>query len=193
MSYSKLNSITKDQLNNLISTSHSFFQVLQGLGYTNIYDKRTMERVKKKCLEYDIDYSKLREDRSLEKLVCSNCQRLLPITEFHQSNGKVHHLCKECKKQYQNEHYLNNINELNEYKASRSCKKCGENRFYLLDFHHINPDEKDYGIARRAHTNLSTLMPEINKCVVLCANCHREFHYLQEKNKDFTLEEYLDA
>lgn len=33
---------------------------------------------------------------------------------------------------------------------------------------------------------------EIKKCVVLCANCHREFHYLQTKNPSYTLKEYLE-
>ena len=34
---------------------------------------------------------------------------------------------------------------------------------------------------------------EIKKCVVLCANCHREWHYLKEKDANLTFEEYLNS
>jgi hypothetical protein len=47
-----------------------------------------------------------------------------------------------------------------------------------LDFHHINPDEKEFEIDIRkfSNTNLEDLQKEIDKCILLCANCHREEH-----------------
>ena len=43
--------------------------------------------------------------------------------------------------------------------------KCGCSKFYLIDFHHINPAEKDYAISENSHAKFDTLMKEIQKCV----------------------------
>lgn len=47
-----------------------------------------------------------------------------------------------------------------------------------LEFHHINPDEKEFQIDMRHFSNnsLEKLQTELDKCILLCANCHREEH-----------------
>ena len=65
----------------------------------------------------------------------------------------------------------------------------------MLDFHHINPATKVERIAKMVsnHYNADSkeIQEEIEKCVVLCANCHREFHYLQSLDSNLTIEKYL--
>ena len=57
------------------------------------------------------------------------------------------------------------------------CEKCGyDDCLASLDFHHIDSNEKDFNIARKA-TKWSDIVLEVQKCMLLCANCHREFHY----------------
>jgi ribosomal protein L37E len=59
------------------------------------------------------------------------------------------------------------------------CVICGYNKCRrALDFHHINPDEKDFRIADLGHGSIkwSKIEKELRKCVVLCSNCHREVH-----------------
>lgn len=59
------------------------------------------------------------------------------------------------------------------------CERCGyDKNMSALDFHHINPDEKEFEIDIRkfSNTNLEDLQKEIDKCILLCANCHREEH-----------------
>lgn len=58
------------------------------------------------------------------------------------------------------------------------CSKCGYNKcMNALDFHHLNPEEKEFNIARDRHTlSWKTLEKELDKCILLCANCHREEH-----------------
>jgi hypothetical protein len=53
----------------------------------------------------------------------------------------------------------------------------------VLDYHHIDPSVKEDSVARMISNNyrLDTVMEEITKCVVLCSNCHREFHYLEDR------------
>lgn len=66
------------------------------------------------------------------------------------------------------------------------CECCGYNKnIAALEFHHINPEEKDYQLDLRAFSNYSLehLRSEISKCKLLCANCHRELH-----NEELTLE-----
>ena len=191
MAISLIDTISTDKLKQLISESHSFYQVAKGIGYSQIYSIKTIAKIKSRCNTEQIDYSHLREDRQLETLICTECGKEQPYNNFYTYNGKVHHICISCKKTQQNDYYHKNIQDLNNYKASCHCAKCGESRFYLLDFHHKDPQEKDFGIAQRANTKLLTLMPEIQKCVVLYSNCHREFHYLQQLNSDFTLNHYL--
>ena len=71
------------------------------------------------------------------------------------------------------------------------CVKCGESRPYILAFHHISPEEKDSGPATLlGDSKIEEFFEEIKKCVLLCNNCHGEFHYL-EANEGITLEKYL--
>ncbi len=54
------------------------------------------------------------------------------------------------------------------------CTDC-KNTFppYVYDFHHLDPKIKDSGIARIMGRTWEKIVPELNKCVLLCANCHR--------------------
>ena len=82
---------------------------------------------------------------------------------------------------------------VSELKSQVSCQKCGEKRGYCLDYHHIDPVTKKFNIAHYLanSTSMKDLDSEIKKCVVLCANCHREFHYLETRDNTFTLEKYI--
>lgn len=51
--------------------------------------------------------------------------------------------------------------------------KCGD----ALDFHHIDPKQKDFSLSVKGLTrSWDKIQKEIDKCVLLCANCHREVH-----------------
>ena len=67
------------------------------------------------------------------------------------------------------------------------CAVCKETAYECLDFHHVNPKEKEYAVKKLLLQNkLSTVVEEAKKCLVLCANCHRKHH---AKNLD--LQPYL--
>lgn len=65
-----------------------------------------------------------------------------------------------------------------EQARSRGCQICGYTKCKkALEFHHVDSSEKDAGIAKAIKLwGSKKLMQEIEKCVVLCANCHREVH-----------------
>ncbi len=70
------------------------------------------------------------------------------------------------------------INLYNEYKSNRKCFICPENDPITLDFHHLIESEKESLVHRMVYNGRSwtQVMKEIEKCVLLCANCHRKVH-----------------
>ena len=58
------------------------------------------------------------------------------------------------------------------------CQICGYNRYQgALDFHHKDENLKGFGISDKGYTrSWERVKQELNKCYLLCANCHREMH-----------------
>lgn len=131
----------------------------------------------------------------MDTKICTKCGKELPIEDFNwrsKEKGTRRSECKTCHTDFMKQIYENKKNEVSQIKKTLRCAKCGEGREYCLDFHHIDPNEKEDTIARMTSNNykLDVVLSEIKKCIVLCSNCHREFHYFQEKDK-ITIEEYL--
>lgn len=60
------------------------------------------------------------------------------------------------------------------------CQKCGYNKcLSVLSFHHREPDKKSFALDLRQMSNrkLSALQDEVDKCDLLCLNCHTELHH----------------
>lgn len=56
------------------------------------------------------------------------------------------------------------------------CERCGYNTcIKALEFHHLDPNEKDFTISND-HFKLKEAVEESKKCILICANCHRELH-----------------
>lgn len=71
--------------------------------------------------------------------------------------------------------------EWKKYKATLKCIKCGFSHIAALDFHHVDPKEKEYDVNRLiSNGQFKKAEEELKKCVVLCANCHRIHHYEQK-------------
>ncbi len=73
------------------------------------------------------------------------------------------------------------------YRKAR-CTKCGYNKCRgALDFHHKNPKDKKFSIGTgiRELLGWDIIKKEIDKCIVLCSNCHREFHFNKEKIRKY--------
>jgi hypothetical protein len=67
---------------------------------------------------------------------------------------------------------------VNETKAEAGCNRCSEGHPACLDYHHIDGD-KDRGVSKMAKDGVSKdkIREEMEKCIVLCANCHRKEHW----------------
>lgn len=68
-----------------------------------------------------------------------------------------------------------------EYKGGK-CAACGYDKCpAAFDFHHLDPKQKDFGIAAGGITHSwKKVKEELDKCIMLCANCHRELHSAED-------------
>ena len=149
----------------------------------------------------------------METKVCTKCKQELPLDNFrwkNKSQNLKHSQCKECQKAQEKQHYQDSKERQQSVKSTAAfqkqrnimlveqaktigCKKCGEKREYVLDFHHLNADDKINIISRMIKSaSAETLIRELNKCDVLCSNCHREFHYLNYR-EGITYEEWIKS
>ena len=94
-------------------------------------------------------------------LLCSNC------------HTKEHSFIKEESKDSRKK-----IRDFINKQAGHRCGNCGEKDPNTFDFHHIDPKEKDFAIseALSKRWNIKKIVPELEKCTLLCRNCHREHH-----------------
>jgi len=62
-----------------------------------------------------------------------------------------------------------------EYKGGK-CQLCGYNKYQgALELHHIDPKQKEFSIGYRGHSrSWERVKSELDKCILICANCHRE-------------------
>ena len=61
------------------------------------------------------------------------------------------------------------------YKGGK-CEKCGYDKcITALNFHHLDPEKKEFSISSSSFS-YEKLLKEVDKCILLCANCHKEIH-----------------
>jgi hypothetical protein len=128
---------------------------------------------------------------------CTRCGRTLDLAEFnfkHRARGTFQSYCKECSRAYVRDHYARNTdyyirkararNKLERQALGRKvldflrehpCVDCGESDPVVLDFDHRDPADKLWtiGVLLRERRAWRTILAEIEKCTVRCANCHR--------------------
>ena len=72
------------------------------------------------------------------------------------------------------------------YKKDKKCRGCGYNKHpSILDFHHLNRNEKVdtiNSLMKGLHP-IYLIKKEIGKCILICPNCHREMHLLEDNNE----------
>lgn len=105
---------------------------------------------------------------------------------------------KEDRKEYNKLHYQKNKEKYRErdnkrrnnvrdwvrnYKQERGCSRCNENHPACLQFHHLDRDDKELTIATLVanRATIVSILKEIEKCIILCANCHAKEHYNEIK------------
>jgi hypothetical protein len=146
----------------------------------------------------------------MKNKTCPKCELEKELGEFAKNKtckDGLQRICKYCvakqsKKSYNKnpqkykerilKQNIKSVELVDNFKKQNPCAKCGETRIWVLDFHHIEGSNKESNIGNlRGSGCIIQIKNEINKCIILCKNCHYDFHYL-EKINNINLENYLD-
>ena len=128
----------------------------------------------------------------METKTCSTCNEEKGIEHF--TKGRK---CKTCHNKWHNNYYhtknkqkhiaaikvqnknnkMANRAKFLKYMEGKCCAHCGEDDIVVLEFDHIDPSTKKNSVAnllgQGSYTAWKTIKEEIDKCQILCANCHR--------------------
>ena len=119
----------------------------------------------------------------LSEKFCNRCKEVKGSDLFYRRRqGKdVSPYCRVCTNNQTIERQRLFKKKCISYKGG-CCEKCGYSKYDgALEFHHLDPNEKDFGISRARHTAFSDKTKlELDKCILLCANCHREQHAIDK-------------
>lgn len=109
---------------------------------------------------------------------CASCGREdLYEHEFPKRKGEyIIKKCLSCIAKERREKRRKFKQECVDYKGG-ACMVCGyKTCLDALEFHHLDPKEKDFMVSEVTHTSLERVKDELDKCVLLCSNHHREIH-----------------
>ncbi len=131
----------------------------------------------------------------MTKKRCTKCNEEKLLRDFRKDSRRSDNrqsACKVCMRSLQRSSYMvrygpkvrtrNNQRALEmrarvaQYKAERGCSLCSERVLQCLDFHHLDPDEKDFQMSRVSTQSWERILKEINKCILVCKNCHTKIH-----------------
>jgi hypothetical protein len=109
---------------------------------------------------------------------CISCNITKPLKEFYNKSESGRHfsICSECCKKDSKQKRMEFKKWCVDYKGGK-CVMCGYDKcLNVLEFHHRNPTQKDYIISSAWKKNRNVVKLELDKCDLVCANCHGEIH-----------------
>jgi protein-arginine kinase activator protein McsA len=132
--------------------------------------------------------NKFERDAQFERgyLWCSRCKAYRHINRFSKLksyNYGYHYYCKDCVSSYNREKYPDRSSTEKYHLLKQKiiemmggkCNRCGfYDGTYALEFHHVLPSSKSFIVSKHLNKDDAKLaMEEADKCILLCANCHK--------------------
>ena len=124
--------------------------------------------------------------------ICQSCETEKDSSQFWKRRGSLQPNCISCQSAINKARYaanpsrqkanaLKNMRQrfalFQQWKQTLHCCNCEESSAVCLDFHHIDESTKLFEVGGSAgDTSFARLDKEIQKCVVVCSNCHRKIH-----------------
>jgi hypothetical protein len=136
--------------------------------------------LKKYNITKNKSYVDIKESNSLVR--CSKCNEIKSLNDFYLRKTKKGELtttswCKKCNSKNVVSIQQKSKSILVELKGG-ACQSCGFKEYEgALEFHHIDPSTKDDKLSKFIRSKISKdIIDEINKCVLVCSNCHKMIH-----------------
>ena len=118
----------------------------------------------------------------METKVCSKCKLEKPLSEFYlhkEHKDGVMSMCKECFNKLCTDRWIKRKKHYIELLGGE-CEHChiklNDTNYAIFDFHHKDPNTKEYSWTKLRLFSDSRVKKELSKCQLLCANCHRLVH-----------------
>ena len=107
---------------------------------------------------------------------CSTCSIELTESNAYKKGNRLQSYCKSCNNKIFQARWKQRKLDAIEYKGGK-CQSCGYSKYYgALEFHHRDPSQKEFVWQKMRLVSKDKLTEELDKCDLLCANCHREVH-----------------
>lgn len=153
-----------------------------------------MDEVKARC------YKKIYDNAPLVECKCG-CGALIKSKDrygrtkkyINGHNGRKYQEENQYKREWNHRHRQERYEYKRSFVANRKmklllmlggeCKSCGikatKENIAIFDFHHRNPDEKEFNLGQNTIGNIAfeRVKKEAKKCDILCSNCHRLYHF----------------
>ena len=114
--------------------------------------------------------------------ICTKCNRNKPISQFYSrglNRNDTQVYCKDCFTDYCTQRWINRKLEAIKYKGDQ-CQRCKlhvkDTHYCVFDFHHRDPKKKEFTWVKMRLMSLDKMKKELDKCDLLCSNCHRIIH-----------------
>ena len=178
---------SKDEIISIIENSASISDLIKNLGYSS-ERKKTKEQINKMLEFYNLppftsDDYKNKNEIEKEK-ICEICGKTFIVKGFGQASRKY---CFECSPSTNNPTTKTRAmkKKVIEMKGGK-CERCGYNKCLdALELHHLDPSTKDYQLSNTGGApSFDKFLAEAEKCILLCANCHREEHWRLRQEKE---------
>lgn len=167
----------KTKLEEYLKENKSFNQISKE-------EKKSLTTIRYWMKKYNLT-SKFDSIRYKEKIeygehrFCPRCKSLCDVNNFYnrrdKKNASVY--CKNCTNNQTKERQQNVKKQMIDYKGGK-CELCQYSKYQgALEFHHLDPNEKDFNLSNLKNYKFDDVIKkELDKCVLVCANCHREIH-----------------
>ena len=117
-------------------------------------------------------------------ILCRECNTTKPESEFYLATKRqyVDRICKTCKNDILKAKRRKLKEDVVAYKGG-SCERCGYDKcIAALDMHHYDPNEKELSFHSGNLVSYERWTKEAEKCFLLCSNCHREVHAINDSD-----------
>ncbi len=154
----------------------------------DLWSGLSLHRVQKnefRCLAYSLCIQKNNSELTIAMVstkICIDCKQEKPIVEFYKQNDHqfgVMSYCKNCFNFRCVQRWKNRKIKALEYKGF-ACERCGlhlkDAHFAVFEFHHLNPKQKEFDWSKLRLKSWKKITDELDKCILVCANCHRIIH-----------------